>query len=295
MKLSLKNKQRASSSERQANARGSTIKEKRSATDSSPSHAEISSPLDRDFTSLLRTKVQARIEAEKAHSSALSRIDFLEKRLADGEPPKGLKIRTIKAKGKDAALQAKFDEILKEAELKLLGATIESLKSEIPPLTDAVEKRREDINTTIAKWRSTFPLKDSASVKQADSLVKSAQNYTNDLYFSCIVSLTSKSLAESLKKEEKARKQANMETEFQLTESSIREIVRQEVKRSADAKPKKGQTKPSQQTQTRTKNKAQQRRSRSSTRKRTVPNRSRSQHKSSMSKNSRSRGFGHGT
>ena len=78
--------------------RGSTLKEKRSATDSSPSHAEISSQLDRDFTSLLKTKVYARIEAEKAHSSALSRVDFLEKWLADGMPPKGLIIRPIKAK-----------------------------------------------------------------------------------------------------------------------------------------------------------------------------------------------------
>ena len=119
-------------------------------------------------------------------------------------------------------------------------------------MAEAVEKHKEDITTTIAKWRSSFPLKDSASVKQADSLVKSAQTYTDDLYFSCNVSLTSKSLAKSLKKEEKTRKEANMETEFQLTESSIWDIVRQEVKRSTDAKPKKAQRQrqPSQQTQT---------------------------------------------
>jgi len=64
----------------------------------------------------------------------------------------GLCIKNVKAKGQNAeTLQARFDEIVREAELKLLDATIDSLRSEVTDWEVAIAECHGDIDGTIAK------------------------------------------------------------------------------------------------------------------------------------------------
>ena len=51
----------------------------------------------------------------------------------------------------------------------------------------------------------------------------------DDLYFQCTANKTSKALQDALSKEEKDKTQPGMETEFTLTEESVRDIVKTEV------------------------------------------------------------------
>ena len=81
--------------------------------------------------------------------------------------PKGLKIKPVKAKSKSEDLQKKFDNILHEAELKLLDVTLESLRKEVLETEQSVAHCKEDIKATIDRWRS-FPLKDKKSTRKAD-------------------------------------------------------------------------------------------------------------------------------
>ena len=88
---------------------------------------------------------------------------------------------------------------------------------------------KEDIKATIGRWRSSFPLKDKKSTRKADLLSKHANKFVDDFYFQCTANKTSKALLDALSKEEKAKTQPGMETEFTLTEESVRDIVQAEV------------------------------------------------------------------
>jgi len=50
------------------------------------------------------------------------------------------------------ALQAKFDDIVREAEVKLLEATIENLRSEVTDQQEAIGIASANIDGTIARW-----------------------------------------------------------------------------------------------------------------------------------------------
>ena len=52
----------------------------------------------------------------------------------------------------------------------------------------------------------------------------------DDFYFQCTANKTSKALQDALSKEEKDKTQLGMETEFTLTEESVRNIVRAQVR-----------------------------------------------------------------
>ena len=58
----------------------------------------------------------------------------------------------------------------------------------------------------------------------------------DDFYFQCMVTKTSKALQDALIKEEKAKTQPGMETDFTLTEESVRDIVKAEVQRLSSQK-----------------------------------------------------------
>ena len=142
----------------------------------------------------------------------------------------------VKAKSKSEDLQKKFDNILNEAELKLLDVTLESLRKEVLETEQSVAHCKEDIKATIDWWRSLFPLKDKKSTRKADLLAKHASKFVDDFYFQCTANKTSKALLDALSKEEKARTQPDVETEFSLTEESVRDIVQAEVQRLSSQK-----------------------------------------------------------
>ena len=100
--------------------------------DSEPLPERSCPSLDSTIETVLRKAVRLRMDADKAHSNLLSRVKRLEEHLSKGTIPTGLRIASIQAKGRNVeTLQAKFDEIVYEAEVKMLEATIENLRSEI--------------------------------------------------------------------------------------------------------------------------------------------------------------------
>jgi len=58
----------------------------------------------------------------------------------------------------------------------------------------------------------------------------------DDFYFQCTANKTSKALLDALSNEEKTKTQPGMETEFTLTEESVRDIVQAEVQRLSSQK-----------------------------------------------------------
>lgn len=61
--------------------------------------------------------------------------------------------------------------------------------------------------------------------------MKSADTFVDDFYFQCMATKTFKALQDARNKEEKAKTQPGMETDFTLTEESVRDIVSAEVQR----------------------------------------------------------------
>ena len=83
----------------------------------------------------------------------------MEKYAAEGNIPASLRIQSVKAKGQDAdTLQDKFDEIIYAAEVKLLDATIDNLRSNVKDLKAAIDLQARNIDGTIAKWKSNLRL-----------------------------------------------------------------------------------------------------------------------------------------
>ena len=179
--------------------------------------------------SILKKKVYLSVDTENALSQSHRRIKHLEEQLQQKTVPKGLKIKPVRAKSKSEDLQKTFDNILHEAELRLLDVMLESLRKEVLETEHSIALCKEDIKATIDRWRSSFPLKDKKSSGKADLLAKYAYKFVDDFYFHCMANKTSKALLDALSKEEKAKIQPGMETEFTLTEESVQDIVQAEV------------------------------------------------------------------
>ena len=148
--------------------------------------------------------------------------------------PKGLKISNVAAKGRSAErLQQTFDGILREAESKLLDATIEALQIEEQQLKDGCVEEKKKVVTSIETWRSSFKSSDLSLEIEADEFVKSAKSFADYFYFECAAKRTSKRVADSIQKAaNKATKNAErMETQFTVNEQSIKDLVQRAVQR----------------------------------------------------------------
>ena len=167
------------------------------------------------------------VDTENTLSQSNRRIKYPEEQFQQNTVPKGLKIEPLKAKSKSEDLQ-RFDDILHETELKLLGVMLESLRKDVLETKHSIARCKEDINATIGRWRTSFPLKNKKSTEKADLLAKYANKFVDDFYFQCTANKISKALQDALK-EEKDKTQPGMETEFTLTEESVRVIVKTEV------------------------------------------------------------------
>jgi len=86
----------------------------------------------------------------------LARIKLLEKHLADGTFPSGLQIHRVKAKGPDAeTLQVMFDEILSEAQFKLLDATTASKSPQNQPKGQKQQRGRSKLPKSPGRRQKT--------------------------------------------------------------------------------------------------------------------------------------------
>ena len=120
--------------------------------------------LDSVIKTVLRKAVRQRMDADAAHSSLLSRVKRLEEHLSKDTISTGLRIASIQAKGTSMKmLQAKFDEIVHEAEVKMLEATTENLHSEIKNHQEAVRTASANIDGTIACWKVELRVKSQQS------------------------------------------------------------------------------------------------------------------------------------
>jgi len=109
--------------------------------DHTPLSTGSPSKLDSMIEAILRKKVHERQDIEKSHLSLLAKIKLLQKHLADGMIPSGLRIHRVKAKGPDAeTLQVKFDEIISEAQFKLLDALADSLRANVKVHQEAIQE-----------------------------------------------------------------------------------------------------------------------------------------------------------
>ena len=149
------------------------------------------------------------VDTENALSQSHRRIKHLEEQFQQNTVPKRLKIKPLKAKSKSEDLQ-KFDDILHETELKRLRVTLESLRKDVLETEHSIARCKEDINATIGRWRTSFPLKDKKSTEKADLLAKYANKFVDDFYFQCPANKTSKVLQDALSKEEKDKTQPGM-------------------------------------------------------------------------------------
>jgi len=107
--------------------------------------------------------------------SLLARIKLLEKHLADSTIPSGLWIHRVKAKGPDAeTLQVKFDEIISEAQFKLLDSATDSLCDDVKVHQEAIQEREKDINGTIAQWKTHLSKEKEITSSQVEILIGAA-------------------------------------------------------------------------------------------------------------------------
>ena len=231
LSLSTRDKQRQNSSERQKQAREGQFAVNR------PSSSEKAlTGLDKELESLLRKKVHILVDAENSHKQLLERAKSLECMKSNGEIPKGLKIKKVIAKGKSGTLQDKFDQILKEAENRLLDASLESIRTEIESAATAITLCQKALDDTLSRWRTSFSTEafSGAMEEKAEKMVCTAKSFIEQFYFECSALRTSKTLKETLNKEEKSKRHHsdNMDLEFQVSEKTIRDIVKAELQRA---------------------------------------------------------------
>ena len=149
--------------------------------DSEPLPERSCPSLDSTIETVLRKAVRLRVDANKAHSNLLSRVKRLNEHLSKGTIPVGLRIASIQAKGKNVeTLQAKFDDIIREAEVKMLEATIENLRSEIKDHQEDVRVASANVDGTIARWKVEL-LKNEILELQANSLVETAIEFVEQI------------------------------------------------------------------------------------------------------------------
>ena len=123
-KSALKLSRRQASLERQSDARTDVVDTRSSAEESHEPEMWI----DGHFQRVIKRLVHSLIEVENQLYALQERRQQPESCERDEKVPNGMKISHIAAKGQNAqVLQEKFNAILKEAELKLLDATIEAL------------------------------------------------------------------------------------------------------------------------------------------------------------------------
>ena len=243
----LKLKKRQESAERQNQARDEVLDDHRATTAEESTESEIR--IDDHFQRVLKNLVHSQIEAENQFSGLQERRQKLESTKSNGKVPSGLKIRCVTAKGRNAQLlQDQFNNIIKEAEVKLLDATIASLETEEQQAKERCAVEKQKIFAAIETWRTSFQSSDSSLDIEADEFVKSAKCFADSFYFECAATRASKRVAENIKRASKeAKRTEQMETEFTVNEQSVRDMVqravRQEVSKLSPVSPS-GKTTP---------------------------------------------------
>ena len=217
-KTALKLRRRQDSAERRNEEHGEIVDDLRAMTEDS---SESALWIHDHFKHVLKKLVHSFIDAENQLYGLQIRKKRLESLKSDGKVPSGLKINVV-AKGQSTQnLQEKFNIITKEAEIKLLEATIEALNSEEQQTKERCTEEKKNIDTAIESWRDSFQTSASLLEVEADEFVKSAKCFADNFYFECAATRASKHVSETIKKATKeAKRNEEMETEFRPDEQS---------------------------------------------------------------------------
>jgi len=106
--------------------------------------------IDDNFQRVLKKLIHSLIDAENQSFALQEHKQKLESLKSDGKVPKGLKISSITAKGRNTKhLQQTFDGMLREAASKPLHATIETLQIKEQKLKDGCIEEKQKVVTSI--------------------------------------------------------------------------------------------------------------------------------------------------
>ncbi|KAK2552249.1 hypothetical protein P5673_026776 [Acropora cervicornis] len=156
--------------------------------------------IDDNFQRVLKKLFHSLIDAENQLFSLQERKQKLESFKSDGKVPKGLKISRVAAK---------------EQQLK-----------------DGCVEEKQKVVTSIEAWRSSFQSSDPSLDIKADEFVKYAKSFADYFYFECAAKRTSKRVADSIQKANKAAKNTErMEAQFNVNKESINDLVNRAVER----------------------------------------------------------------
>ena len=228
-KSALKLRKRQESAARQNQACDEVLDDHRAITAEESHESEIW--IDDHFQRVLKNLVHSHIEAENQFYGLQECRQRLESANSNGKVPSGLKICCVTAKGWNAQpLQDKFNNIIKEAEIKLLDATIASVKTEEQQSKERCAAETQKIFAAIETWRTSFQSSDATRDIEADEFVKSAKCFAESFYFECAATRASKRVAENLKRAaEETKRTEQMETKFTVNEQSVRDMVQHAV------------------------------------------------------------------
>ena len=114
-----------------------------------------------------------------------------------------MKVRRVSTNGKHTvSIQDKFDEILREAEEKLLDV----LRLDEQQYHSRCMEKKQQIATAIQTWKDSFKTSESSLEMEVEQFVVSAKQFADEFYFECVAIRTSKQVAGSLKQAEEAKK-----------------------------------------------------------------------------------------
>ena len=169
-RLALKLRRRQESKDRQSNAREEVVEDISTASDESPGEEFW---IDDHFQHTLKGLVRKFIEAENELYALQGCIKRLEQSKSEGKVPSGMKIYRINALMRSQPLQEMFDTILREAEHKLLNATIKTLQQREQHCLNHCTSEKEKITSTIETWKEFFKASDASLDIDADHFVTS--------------------------------------------------------------------------------------------------------------------------
>ena len=121
------------------------------------------------------------------------------------------------------AIQAKFDEIAHEAEVKMLESTVKNLHSEIKDAQEAIGIASANVDGTVAHWKVEL-LKNKISESKATSLNEATVAFIEQITKDTAVSRASKALQKEINRKVSRRETMDdNEVFFVPLEETIRE------------------------------------------------------------------------
>ena len=189
--------------------------------------------IDDNFQRVLKKLVHSLIDAENQLSALQDRKQKLESPKSEEKVSKCLKFSSVAAKGRNAErLQQTFDSIIREAESKLLDATIEANSNRRTAVKRWLLRRKAESRLFCGGMETFIPINWPFSRNRSRRICEIRKVFADYFYFECPAKRTSKRGADSIQKVNKAAKNTGrMEAWFTVNEESINDLVDRAIQR----------------------------------------------------------------